>query len=57
MNESITRAAGATHGQEMTSSDMRSLAASLGRIAMQRTTLYRRAATLEAGATLQAESL
>jgi FO synthase len=59
MNESITRAAGATHGQEMTSSDMRSLAASLGRSLMQRTTLYRRAAAVEVGATdsVQAESL
>jgi FO synthase len=41
MNESITRAAGATHGQEMTQCDMLSLAASLGRPAVQRTTLYR----------------
>ena len=41
-NESITRAAGATHGQEMTQGDMLSLAASLGRAAVQRTTLYRR---------------
>jgi FO synthase len=59
MNESITRAAGATHGQEMTSSDMRSLAASLGRSLMQRTTLYRREASVEAAATdpVQAESL
>jgi FO synthase len=59
MNESITRAAGATHGQEMTSSDMRSLAASLGRSLLQRTTLYRRAAAVEVDAAdpLQAESL
>jgi FO synthase len=42
MDESITRAAGATHGQEMTQADMLSLAASVGRRAMQRTTLYRR---------------
>jgi FO synthase len=41
MNESITRAAGATHGQEMTQSDMLALSASLGRSAVQRTTLYR----------------
>jgi FO synthase len=54
MNESITRAAGATHGQEMTSSDMRSLAASLGRSLMQRTTLYRRAASVEAVAIAEA---
>jgi len=32
MNESITRAAGAVHGQEMTVEDMRSLANSLGRV-------------------------
>jgi FO synthase len=41
MNESITRAAGATHGQEMTKDDMAALAMSLGRIPMRRTTLYR----------------
>jgi FO synthase len=40
MNESITRAAGATHGQEVSPSNMRSLAESLGRRAVQRTTLY-----------------
>ncbi|SNS06036.1 FO synthase subunit 1 /FO synthase subunit 2 [Sphingomonas laterariae] len=40
MNESITRAAGATHGQEMTATDMRSLAAGLGRTPVRRTTLY-----------------
>jgi len=48
MNESITRAAGATHGQEMTQSDMLSLAASLGRPAVQRTTLYRSLSELHA---------
>ena len=57
MNESITRAAGATHGQEMTSADMRALAASLGRSLLRRTTLYRQAAAIEVDATLQAESL
>jgi FO synthase len=40
MNESITRAAGATHGQEMTADDMRSIASSLGRVLVRRTTLY-----------------
>jgi FO synthase len=40
MNESITRAAGATHGQEMTVSEMRSLADSVGRTLVRRTTLY-----------------
>jgi FO synthase len=59
MNESITRAAGATHGQEMTSADMCALAASLGRSLVRRTTLYRRAAAVELDAAqpLQAESL
>jgi FO synthase len=42
MNESITRAAGATHGQEMCATEMRALAESLGREAVQRTTLYGR---------------
>jgi FO synthase len=40
MNESITRAAGAIHGQEMTVEDMRTLAESLGRRLVRRTTLY-----------------
>jgi FO synthase len=40
MNESITRAAGAIHGQEMTVEAMRSLASSLGRMLVRRTTLY-----------------
>jgi FO synthase len=42
MNESITRAAGALHGQEMTAHDMRTLADSLGRLLVRRTTLYKR---------------
>jgi len=46
MNESITRAAGATHGQEMTPSAMHALAVSLERRPIQRTTLYRCAADL-----------
>jgi FO synthase len=40
MNESITRAAGAVHGQEMTIADMRELANSVGRALIRRTTLY-----------------
>jgi FO synthase len=40
MNESITRAAGATHGQEMPPERMESLIRSLGREPRQRTTLY-----------------
>jgi FO synthase len=45
MNESITRAAGAIHGQEMTVEDMRSIANSLGRVLIRRTTLYALAAS------------
>ena len=40
MNESITRAAGTVHGQELRPEDMESLIASVGRIPCQRTTLY-----------------
>jgi FO synthase len=40
MNESITRAAGATHGQEMTVEALHEMAASLGRRAVRRTTVY-----------------
>jgi len=42
MDENISRAAGAKHGQEMHESDFRALAASLGRPLEQRTTLYGR---------------
>ena len=40
MNESISRAAGTTHGQEMPPEAMQSLIRSLGRAPRQRTTLY-----------------
>ena len=40
MNESITRAAGAEHGQETSPSRMISLIESAGRIPKQRTTIY-----------------
>jgi FO synthase len=40
MNETITRAAGAVHGQEMPPQAMEALIASLGRRPLQRTTLY-----------------
>jgi FO synthase len=40
MNESITRAAGAVHGQEMPPERMEVLIRSLGRVPRQRTTLY-----------------
>lgn len=40
MNESITRAAGAQHGQEMAPEQMDRLSGGIGRVARQRTTLY-----------------
>ncbi|MEA2445815.1 MAG: synthase [Thermoleophilales bacterium] len=40
MNESISRAAGASHGQELAPEQMDALIASLGRTPRQRTTLY-----------------
>jgi FO synthase len=40
MNESISRAAGAAHGQEMTPAMMEDLIYSVGRRPRQRTTLY-----------------
>jgi len=40
MNETITRAAGATFGQEMPPEAMDALIASAGRVSVQRTTLY-----------------
>ena len=40
MNESITRAAGAAHGQEVNSGEMDGLIAEIGRKPRQRTTLY-----------------
>jgi FO synthase len=42
INENISRAAGANHGQEMTESDFRSIVEPLGRTLEQRTTLYGR---------------
>ncbi len=41
MNESISRAAGTQHGQELPPAEMRVIAHSLGRIPAQRDTLYR----------------
>jgi len=41
MNESISRAAGAAHGQELTIADLERAAASAGRTLRQRTTLYK----------------
>jgi FO synthase len=41
MNESISRAAGAAHGQELAPEPMEALIRDAGRVPMQRTTLYR----------------
>jgi FO synthase len=40
MDESISRAAGASHGQEMTPQEMERIIRAAGRIPRQRTTLY-----------------
>lgn len=40
MNESISRAAGAAHGQELSPAEMDALICRLGRVPQQRTTLY-----------------
>jgi FO synthase len=58
MNESITRAAGATHGQEMPPQRMQTLIQAIGRIPRPRTTLYgdasaKRVATSFAAAPLE----
>ncbi len=45
MDENISRAAGAKHGQQMHEADFRELAASVGRRLEQRTTLYGRVLT------------
>ena len=41
MNESISRAAGASHGQEVKPAELRAAVRSIGRIPAERTTLYR----------------
>jgi FO synthase len=41
MNESISRAAGTQHGQELPPAEMQAIIQSLGRVAQQRDTLYR----------------
>lgn len=57
MNESITRAAGAIHGEEMTPVEMRDLIRSVGRTPHQRTTLYTDAAVDQQIASLAAAPL
>lgn len=57
MNESITRAAGASHGQEYSPAQFEKLAAALGRNARQRTTLYGDVDVQRTTASHQAEDL
>jgi FO synthase len=57
MNESITRAAGAVHGQEMPPEAMEALIRSLGRAPWQRTTLYMTAAPERVAASFEAPPL
>jgi FO synthase len=45
MDENISRAAGASHGQELDDAEMRAIVAPLGRPLEQRTTLYGRITT------------
>jgi FO synthase len=54
MNESITRAAGALHGQEMPPAAMERIIRSLGRAPWQRTTLYQAAPPARATASFDA---
>jgi FO synthase len=57
MNESITRAAGAVHGQEMPPESMEALIRSLGRRPRQRTTLYTNAPAARRAASFGAAAL
>jgi len=57
MNESITRAAGAVHGQEMPPGDMERVIRALGREPRQRTTLYADAPDARKAASFDAASL
>jgi FO synthase len=57
MNESITRAAGAVHGQEMAPEIMEALIRSLGRAPRQRTTLYGDASAARKAASFGAAEL
>jgi FO synthase len=46
MDENISRAAGATHGQELDEAELRAIVEPIGRRLVQRTTLYGRATTV-----------
>ena len=57
MNESISRAAGALHGQEMSPEQMESLIRSLDRVPRQRTTQYGELSADRVGAAFAAPTL
>jgi FO synthase len=57
MNETISRAAGASHGQEMAPAQMEAAIASIGRRARPRTTLYRDAPAERIGVARSAAAL
>ena len=57
MNESITRAAGGEFGQELPPAQMEEIIRSIGRIPLQRTTLYKQAPTERQAASFQAAEL
>ena len=57
MNESITRAGGRTHGQELPPEAMEALIRSIGREPAQRTTLYRAAPQERVAASFNAPTI
>jgi FO synthase len=57
MNESITRAAGAEHGQEWSPAELERVISSLGRRPRMRTTLYAEAPSERRGAAMSAPEL
>ena len=57
MNESISRAAGTQHGQEFPPEAMEALIRSIGRVPMQRDTLYRPARQERRAASFDAPEL
>ncbi|HJQ74877.1 MAG TPA: hypothetical protein VJ814_08325, partial [Gaiellaceae bacterium] len=57
MNESISRSAGAAHGQELGPAEMEALIRASGRIPRQRTTLYADAPPERRAASFRAEPL
>ncbi len=56
MNESITRAAGAAHGQQLGAAEMEGIIRAAGRVPRQRTTLYGRPPACQVSRSLEASS-